>query len=46
MHYITQYFSRTPQWSWVSVIDILLVAALIYYVLRLVRGTLAAPMLL
>jgi diadenylate cyclase len=46
MHYITQYFSRTPQWSWVSVIDILLVAALIYYVLRLVRGTRAAPMLL
>ena len=27
MHYITQYFSRTPRWSWVSVIDILLVAA-------------------
>jgi diadenylate cyclase len=46
MHYITQYFSRTPQWSWVSAIDILLVAALIYYVLRLVRGTRAAPMLL
>ncbi len=46
MHYITQYFSRTPQFSWVSVIDILLVAALIYYVLRLVRGTRAAPMLL
>jgi diadenylate cyclase len=46
MHYISQYFSRTPEWSWISVIDILLVAALIYYVLRLVRGTRAAPMLL
>src|SRR4051795_11951577 len=46
MHYITQYFNRTPQFSWVSIIDILLVAALIYCVLRLVRGTRAAPMLL
>jgi diadenylate cyclase len=46
MHVVSQYFSRTPDFSWVSVIDILLVAALIYYVLRLVRGTRAAPMLL
>ena len=46
MHYVTQYFSYTPQFSWVSIIDILLVAALIYYELRLVRGTRAAPMLL
>jgi diadenylate cyclase len=46
MHTVSQYFSRTPDFSWLSVIDILLVAALIYYVLRLVRGTRAAPMLL
>lgn len=46
MHTISQYFSRTPSLDARSVIDILLVAALIYYILRLVRGTRAAPMLL
>src|SRR4051812_10930678 len=46
MHYVTQYFSRTPQLDWLSILDILLVAALIYYFLRLIRGTRAAPMLL
>jgi len=46
MHTITQYFNRTPQLDWLSAIDILLVAALIYYFLRLIRGTRAAPMML
>jgi diadenylate cyclase len=37
--------SRWPQVSMVTVIDILLVAVLIYGFLRLIRGTRAAPML-
>ncbi len=46
MHTVSQYFSIMPRLNWLSVLDILLVAALIYYILRLIRGTRAAPMLL
>ncbi len=46
MHYVTQYLRHSPQFNWTSILDILLVAALIYYFLRLIRGTRAAPMLL
>ncbi len=46
MHTITQFFSTTPHLDARSAMDMLLVAALIYYFLRLIRGTRAAPMLL
>jgi len=46
MHFAARNFNSVPQLDWVSVIDILLVAALIYQLLLLVRGTRAAPMLI
>lgn len=46
MHFSAHNFSSIPQLNWVSVVDILLVAALIYQILLLVRGTRAAPMLI
>jgi diadenylate cyclase len=46
MHFAARNFTSVPQMNWISVIDILLVAALIYQILLLVRGTRAAPMLL
>ena len=46
MGILSQMFGRWPQVSLASVIDILLVAVLIYEFLKLIRGTRAAPMLL
>jgi diadenylate cyclase len=46
MGILTQMFGRWPQVSLISIIDILLVAVLIYEFLTLIRGTRAAPMLL
>lgn len=46
MHFAARNFTSVPQMNWVSVIDILLVAVLVYQLLLLVRGTRAAPMLL
>lgn len=46
MNAITHIFSRVPELTLVSVIDILLVAFIIYQFLSLVRGTRAAPMLI
>jgi diadenylate cyclase len=45
MGQMTQLIGRWPQVSVISVIDILLVAVLIYEFLGLIRGTRAAPML-
>lgn len=42
---MTQLSTRWPHLSVFSVLDILLVAAIIYYFLKLTRGTRAAPML-
>src|SRR5437588_10420046 len=46
MHTISQYFSYSPHLARRDVLDIVLVAALVYYLLRMIRGTRAAPMLL
>lgn len=46
MHTISQLLGRAPEISWLSVLDIVLVAVLLYQVLRLIRGTRAAPMLM
>src|SRR5512142_1837480 len=45
MGQMTQLVSRWPHVSMISIIDILLVAVLIYEFLGLIRGTRAAPML-
>jgi diadenylate cyclase len=42
---LTQLFARLPEFSAVTVVDVLLVALLIYEFLKLVKGTRAAPML-
>jgi len=46
MHTVTQIFAQPPHLTWWAVLDILLVALLIYEFLHLVRGTRAVPMLL
>ncbi len=46
MHSVTQILSQPPHLTWWAVLDILLVAILIYEFLHLVRGTRAVPMLL
>ncbi len=46
MHPLTRILERWPELTMVSVIDIILVAALIYQFLVLIRGTRATPMLL
>jgi len=43
---LLQGFSRAPQMSMLSIIDILLVAFLIYEFLKLIKGTRAIPMLI
>lgn len=43
---MTEWLTRRPELSTTSVIDILLVALLLYEFLKLIRGTRAAPMLL
>ena len=43
---LLQRFSHTPQFSVLSVIDILMVAFLIYEFLKLIKGTRAIPMLI
>jgi len=41
-----RHFAQVTQSSWGSIVDIALVAALIYQILLLIRGTRAAPMLM
>lgn len=45
MQVYAQKLSSMPELNWLSIVDILLVALLIYNVLKLIRGTRAAPML-
>lgn len=46
MQTLLQRLSHVPQLGWGSVLDIVLVAALLYQLLLLIRGTRATPMLL